>query len=261
MRRFYLPPAQCQSSRLALTGGEAHHAAEVLRLKPGESAAVLDGAGGEFTCRVHSAERKKILLDVESVAREPAPACRVTLAQAIPKGQIFEDIVRKATELGVTRVLPLLSERVAVRLEGRAAERKREKWRQTAVEAIKQCGQRWLPEIAPPVTPAAWLARGEQFDLTLLGCLRADRRHAREYFAAFERQWQRRPASICVWIGPEGDFTPAEVESIRKAAGLPITLGPLVLRSETAAIFALSIINYELQAPVAAARPASTCLL
>jgi 16S rRNA (uracil1498-N3)-methyltransferase len=248
MRRFFLPPAQCHAERLELTGGEAHHAADVLRVKPGETAAILDGAGGEFLCRIHSVARKKIILDVESRARDPAPACRITLVQAIPKGQIFEAIVQKATELGVGRVVPLLSERVAVRLDGRAAEQKREKWRQTAVEAIKQCGQRWLPEIALPVRPPAWLAQGEKFDLDLLGSLQEDRRHAREYFVAFERRRERRPASVCLWIGPEGDFSPAEVEAIRKAGALPITLGPLVLRSETAAIFALSIINYELQA-------------
>jgi 16S rRNA (uracil1498-N3)-methyltransferase len=220
-----------------------------LRLQPGERAAVLDGAGAERLCRVRAVERKKILLDVELVLRAPAPHCRVTLVQAIPKGQIFEAIVQKATELGVWRVAPLLSERVAVRLQGRAAEQKREKWQQTAVEAIKQCGQRWLPRIDLPVTLPAWLAGGEEFDLTLLGSLQEDRRHAREYFAAFERRRRRRPASVCLWIGPEGDFAPAEVEAIRKAGALPITLGPLVLRSETAAIFALSIINYELQAP------------
>jgi 16S rRNA (uracil1498-N3)-methyltransferase len=251
MRRFYLPPALCQSGCLALTGGEAHHAAGVLRVKPGEPVAVLDGVGGEYTCRVASVESKKILLDVESVARAPAPACRVTLVQAVPKGQIFEAIVQKATELGAARVVPLLSERVAVRLEGRDAGHKHEKWQHTAVEAIKQCGQRWLPEVPAPMTLPQWLARGESFDLPLFGSLREDRRHARQYFAAFEREHQRRPATLCVWIGPEGDFSPAEVESIRQTGALPITLGPLILRSETAAVFALSIVNYELQAPLA----------
>ncbi|MGO8701242.1 MAG: RsmE family RNA methyltransferase [Limisphaerales bacterium] len=250
MHRFYLPPAQCQSSRLALVGGEAHHAAGVLRVKPGEMVAVLDGIGGEYTCRVASVASKQILLDVENVARDPAPACRVTLVQAVPKGQIFEAIVQKATELGVARVVPLLSERVAVRLDDRAAGHKHEKWQHTAVEAIKQCGQRWLPEVPEPMTLPQWLSRGDQFDLTLLGSLQDDRQHARQYFSAFERKHQRRPATLCVWIGPEGDFSPAEVESIRNTGALPITLGPLILRSETAAIFALSIINYELQAPL-----------
>ena len=250
MRRFYLPPAQCQSGSLALTGSEAHHAAGVLRVKPGETVAVLDGIGGEYTCRVNSVASKKILLDVESVARDPAPACCVTLVQAVPKGGIFEAIVQKATELGVARVVPLLSERVAVRLEGSAAAHKHEKWQHTAVEAIKQCGQRWLPEVTAPLTLPQWLARRESFDLPLFGSLQEDRRHARQFFAAFERAHQRRPASVCVWIGPEGDFSPAEVESIRQTGALPITLGPLILRSETAATFALSIINYELQAPL-----------
>src|SRR5271157_2703868 len=152
MRRFYLPPEQCQSDRLALAGGEAHHAADVLRLRPGEPVAVLDGAGGEFICRVGAVERKIIRLELESFVLEPATACRITLVQAIPKGHIFDAIVQKATELGVWRMVPLLSERVATHLEGGAAEHKRDKWQQTAVEAIKQYGQRWLPRVEAPVT-------------------------------------------------------------------------------------------------------------
>lgn len=250
MRRFYLPPAQCQPGRLALENGEAHHAARVLRVREGESVSVLDGAGAEYSCRVASVASKNIVLDVENILRDPPQACRVTLVQAVPKGQIFEAIVQKATELGVGRVVPLLSERVAIRLEGAAARHKQEKWRQTAVEAIKQSGQRWLPEIAPPVTLPEWLANGEKFDLSFFGSLQEDCRHARGYFTAFEREHGRRPASLCVWIGPEGDFAPAEIAAIRNSGALPITLGPLVLRSETAAVFALSIINYELQTPI-----------
>jgi 16S rRNA (uracil1498-N3)-methyltransferase len=98
------------------------------------------------------------------------------------------------------------------------------------------------------MTLPAWLARGQQFDLTLVASLQEDRRHLRAYLPA----GARRPQTICVWIGPEGDFAPEEMEAIRGAGALPITLGPLVLRSETAALCALSIINHELSAPLAA---------
>jgi 16S rRNA (uracil1498-N3)-methyltransferase len=243
MHRFHLPPQECRADLAALTGSQAHHAAEVLRLKPGESVMVLDGAGGELLCRVGIVTRKKVELEVQRRTSEPPPSCRITLAQAIPKGKLLEAIIQKATELGVSRVVPLLSERVATRLDGEAAEHKAEKWQQTAVEAIKQCGQRWLPQVEPPLSLPAWLARGENFDLTIVGSLQDDRRPLRAWFPDAARP----PRTVCVWIGPEGDFSPTEMEAIKGAGARPVTLGPLILRCETAAVCALSIINYELR--------------
>jgi 16S rRNA (uracil1498-N3)-methyltransferase len=249
MRRFYMPPNECQSDLLTLTGGEARHAAEVLRLRPGEEAAILDGEGREFFCRVEKVERKLVRLKIVQTSVSPAPACRVTLAQAVPKGKILESIIQKATELGVWRIVPLLSERVTTHLEGESVERKAEKWRQTAVEAIKQCGQRWLPRVEPPIPLPSLLARAEMFDLALVGSLQNGASHPREYFLSFERERHRRPASVVAWIGPEGDFSPGEVAAIEKSGARPMTLGPLILRSETAALYTLSIINYELGCP------------
>jgi 16S rRNA (uracil1498-N3)-methyltransferase len=243
MHRFYLPPQVCLSDSAVLTGPQAHHAADVLRLKAGESVIVLDGAGGELLCRVGAVTRKKVALEVQRRVSEPPPSCRVTLAQAIPRGKLLEAIIQKATELGVWRVVPLLSERVATRLDGESAEHKAAKWQQIAVEAIKQCGQPWLPRIEPPLALSAWLARGEKFDLTLVGSLQDDRRPLRAWFPAAGR----RPETVCVWIGPEGDFSPAEMEAIKAAGARPLTLGPLILRCETAAVCALSILNYELR--------------
>jgi 16S rRNA (uracil1498-N3)-methyltransferase len=157
---------------------------------------------------------------------------------------MLEAIIQKATELGVWRIVPLLSQRVTTHLEGDSIDHKAEKWRQTAVEAIKQCGQRWLPQVDPPTTLPRLLARRDKFDLTLVASLQEDRRHLRAYLPAAAL----RPQTICLWIGPEGDFAPEEMEAIKGAGALPITLGPLILRSETAALCALSIINYELSA-------------
>jgi 16S rRNA (uracil1498-N3)-methyltransferase len=251
MRRFYLPPGEIAPDVITLEGGEARHAGEVLRIRPGEEAAVLDGEGREYQCRVQKVERKKIELQVVQTNTSPAPACRITLVQAIPKGKIFESIIQKATELGVFRIIPLLSERVATRLEDESAERKADKWRQIAVEAIKQCGQRWLPKVEPPMTLPALLAQGEQFDLAVVGSLQSGARHPREYFSDYTRKNSRHPVSVVAWIGPEGDFTPEEIAAIEKPGARPITLGPLILRSETAAVYTLSIINYELSSRIA----------
>src|SRR6185312_14453254 len=133
MRRFYLSPSECQTDPLALTGGEARHAAEVLRIRTGDEAAILDGEGRELICRVEKVDRKSVQLKIVQTNVSPAPACAITLIQAIPKGKIFESIIQKATELGVSRIVPLLSERVTTHLEGESLERKTERWRQTAI--------------------------------------------------------------------------------------------------------------------------------
>jgi 16S rRNA (uracil1498-N3)-methyltransferase len=248
MRRFYLPSPECRTDRPILTGGEAHHAADVLRVKTGDLVSVLDGAGSELICRVETVSRKNVQLEVQRRSARPPPPCQITLVQAIPKGKLLEAIVQKATELGVARIVPLLSERVVTHLEGGSIEHKAEKWRQTAVEAIKQCGQRWLPQVDAPVTLPALLAAGEKHGLALVASLQEDSRHLRAFFPAEAR----RPETLRVWIGPEGDFAPEEMEAIKATGACPITLGPLVLRSETAALCALSIINYELSAPATA---------
>jgi 16S rRNA (uracil1498-N3)-methyltransferase len=250
MRRFYLSPDQCQSDSLTLAGAEARHAAEVLRIRPGDEAAILDGQGREFSCRAEKVDRKKIQFAIVNTSVSPEPVCAITLVQAIPKGKILESIIQKATELGVWRIIPLLSERVTSHLDGESAERKAERWRQTAVEAIKQCGQRWLPTVELPVTLASLLARGAQHDLALVGSLHPGARHPRGYFLGYQREHRRQPASVVAWIGPEGDFSPGELAAIEKSGALPISLGPLILRSETAALYTLSIINYELASPI-----------
>ena len=153
MHRFYLPPEQCQEPTLFLTGREAHHARHVLRIRRGERVTVLDGAGQEFLCEVQEYDRDKVRLAVVEKRFHPAPPCQVTLLQAVPKGKIIEAIIQKATELGASRIVPLLSERVVAQLDDAEAARKAAKWQLVAIEAIKQCGSAWLPRVEPPLTP------------------------------------------------------------------------------------------------------------
>ena len=247
MHRFYLPPAQAQGQHLHLSERDAHHAIHVLRLRPGERVVVLDGAGHELLCEAQKPDREQLALTVAQRNVIPPLPCQITLLQAIPKGKIIESIIQKATELGAHRIVPVLSDRVTTQLEEENAASKLEKWRVIAIESIKQCGSAWLPQIETPITPKVFLTRGEQYELPLIASLQNDRRHPREYFQTFYGEKKRLPRSVCVWVGPEGDFTPAEMNAIKSAGALPITLGPLVLRSETAAIYCLSVLNYELQ--------------
>jgi 16S rRNA (uracil1498-N3)-methyltransferase len=243
MHRFYLPPDQCQSNRLVLTGSEAHHALHVLRLKRGDPVVVLDGAGTEYHGEIAGSGRDDVQLSVtrkHSVAPLPAP---ITLLQAVPRGKIIEDIIQKATELGVARVVPLLTERVATRLDGAGAAQKADKWQAVAIEAIKQCGAVWLPKVEAPIALPAFLTRKESFDLALVASLQPGSRHPGECLARYRPS--EPPRSVCVWIGPEGDFTPEEIRAIEASGAFAITLGRQVLRTGTAAIYCLSILNYE----------------
>ena len=247
MHRFHLPPANCRENMLRLDGREAHHALHVLRIHRGENVTVLDGAGTEFFCDVESATKNSLVLAVKEKKFTPAPPCPLTLLVAIPKGKLIESIIQKAVELGAHRIVPLLTERVVTQLDNDGAEAKREKWQSVAIESIKQCGTPWLPKVEAPQTIAEFLARGEKIELSLVGSLQTERRHPREWILEFQKQHERLPHSAGAWIGPEGDFTLDELKIIEAGGAKPVTLGKLTLRVETAAIYCLSFLNYELQ--------------
>ncbi len=246
MHRFYLPPESCRGDLLRLEGREAHHALQVLRLKRGERITVLDGAGGEFLCDVSEATKNFLTMTVKEKKSAPPPDCAITLLVGIPKGKIIESIIQKSVELGAQKIVPLLTARTVTQLDGGDAEDKREKWQQVAIEAIKQCGAPWLPKVERPQTIAEFLAGGEKVGLSLVGSLQTERKHPREWISEFQMLHGHPPKSAAVWIGPEGDFTPEELRAIEESGAKAMTLGRLTLRVETAAIYCLSFLNYEL---------------
>lgn len=251
LHRFYLPPEKSRDDILRLDGQEARHALRVLRLEPGNEAIVLDGAGVELFCEVENTSRDTLSLRVKKRNFANPPPCTITLFVGIPRGKIIESIIQKAVELGARRIAPLLTERVITRLDEESAAHKREHWQQAAIEAMKQCGTAWLPEIETPAAIENFLAPKEKPELQLVGSLQKERRHPREVFREYEKNNGRLPRSAAVWIGPEGDFTTDELKAIQDSGAQPISLGSLVLRVETAAIYCLSILNYELNSTAA----------
>jgi 16S rRNA (uracil1498-N3)-methyltransferase len=248
VHRFHLPPELCRAAEFSLSESDAHHATKVLRLCEGDPVTVLDGIGGILDGTIRSAGKREVVVGVHRRTQAPEPAFRLHLIQAIPKAKLMESIIQKATELGVARIVPLLADRVVTHLDGDGAEAKAAKWQQVAIEAIKQCGQPWLPKVEPPMTPTEWLNRNEAAELSLVAALRPRSHRPGEFFEAFAQQHGRRPRTVSVWVGPEGDFSPAELDAAEAAGAKPITLGPLVLRVETASIYCLSVINHEMQA-------------
>ena len=245
--RFFIPPAEWIPEALALTGDEARHCRDVLRCREGDRIVVFNGAGVEAEARIAAFPGKReARLDPVSITRsDPLPTALV-LGQAVPKGKNMDLIVQKATELGVSRIVPLLSERTVVQFNEQEAEKKREKWERVAIEACKQCGQNWLPEILAPMAVGRYLSAAgpvNERELRLMAALFGNARPLKTVLDGLPRS----PESATILIGPEGDFTPAELSLAVNAGYQPLSLGPIILRSETAAIYAVSILSYELR--------------
>jgi 16S rRNA (uracil1498-N3)-methyltransferase len=244
--RVYVLPAARDPQEIVLSPEESHHLVAVNRAPAGATVVAFDGRGSEWICELQSADKRAARLQVRFAQKAPPLPWRITLGQALPLGAAMEAIVRKATEIGVARIVPLESERTQVRLQGERSDRKVGKWHTAAVEAAKQCGNPWLPDIGPVTGAAAFMAAAQGFDLKLIASLQPGARGLKQVLAQFRGAQQRAPAEVLWLIGPEGDFTPAEMAQSRTNGFEPISLGPLVLRCETAAVYALSILSYEL---------------
>jgi 16S rRNA (uracil1498-N3)-methyltransferase len=246
MHRFYIAPEAWHPDALVLTGSEAHHCATVLRLAAADKVVLFDGRGSEITAEIVASNTAEVRLRKLHDARTPPLRCRITLGQAIPKGKNMDLIVQKAVEIGAAEIAPILSDRTVVRLDEESAASKQTKWQTVAIEAAKQCGQNWLPQVRTPQTLAQFFQNHRGFDLQLIGSLQSDAVHLKKILAQFSTEHGDRPANVLMLVGPEGDFTPAELSLARSQGCRPITLGPIVLRVETASIYCLSILSYEL---------------
>jgi 16S rRNA (uracil1498-N3)-methyltransferase len=246
MHRFYLPPTDFIQDRPRLSAEETHHACQVLRLPEGGKVVVFDGAGNEARARLGEIVNHRAELFLEQRVATPPLPCQLTLIQAVPKGKNMDLIVQKAVELGARRIIPLLSERTVVQIEGDEARRKQEKWQAVVLEACKQCGQNFLPTVALPVTPKEYFQRPEPHEWNLIASLQPDSHHIKASLALAAETLGHAPRTLSVMVGPEGDFTPAESALARSHGFHPITLGPIILRTETAALYCLSVLAHEL---------------
>ena len=247
--RAHCLPAATEPAEITLSPEESHHLVAVNRARPGDTVVAFDGRGTEWICELTGDRKHAAVLKVRFRQKARPLPYAITLGQALPKGPSMDAIVRKATEIGVARIVPLESERTQVHLDGERSERKIDKWQTAALEAAKQCGNPFLPEIAPVQKAAAFMESAHGYDLKLIASLQPGARSLKHVLAAFSAAQGRPPRTVLWLVGPEGDFTPAEM-SLSKSAGFePITLGPLVLRCETAATYALSVLSYELQNP------------
>jgi len=220
-----------------LEGTAANHIARVLRLRAGDPLILFDDAGGEYAARVVSLSRHGVRVSVGEylpVSRESP--LQVTLAQGISRGERMDVVVQKATELGVRRIVPLLTERTVVRLNATQAANRLRHWRAIAVAACEQCGRNRLPEITAPMSLQAFLVSDLPDGLRLL--LQPD--------AGLRVGNLRASAAATLLIGPEGGLSDAERTAAQAAQFQGLSLGPRILRTETAALTALAVIQQRL---------------
>ena len=243
MHRFFIAPEHWNLDALALDESETHHAVDVLRMSAGDKAVVFNGRGAEATVEITAIARKSVTLRKIVSGKSTPIGCEITLAQAVPKGKNMDLIVQKAVELGAAAITPLISERTVIHVEEDDASRKQQKWQAVAIEAAKQCGQNWLPKVEAPRSLKDFFSRAPKYDLMLIASLQPDALHLKKLL---EEYGGKKPKTVLILVGPEGDFTPAEIGLAKSHGCRPITLGPIVLRTETAAIYCLSILGYEL---------------
>ncbi|MDX2029770.1 MAG: 16S rRNA (uracil(1498)-N(3))-methyltransferase [Blastocatellia bacterium] len=239
--RFHATPSHIDAATIHLDADEAHHLARALRLGPGDRVFVFDGLGHEWECEVAQAGKRdaelRILHRLENIVEAPLA---ITLAQALVKGDKFDWIVQKTTELGVARIVPLVTDHSDVRLnKGRGEERveqKLQRWRRIALEAVKQCGRRHLVEIAEPVDFAAFCeAETASWILSERGG-----RSLRDAADAPPLHADR----ITLCIGSEGGWSDAELTAAESHGLTPVSLGPRILRTETAAVAAVALAQH-----------------
>lgn len=243
--RAHCPHAAATATELTLAEAESHHLVTVHRARANDPVTAFDGRGREWTCTVATPDRRAAVLRVAATRLAAPLPCALTLAQAIPKGGAMEDIVRQATELGAAAVIPVLTARTEVHLDGERAGRKSEKWLQTAIEAAKQCGNPFVPAVPPPIALANLIPAPPAAELRLIASLHSGARPLRTALADFRAAHGRPPQSVLWLVGPEGDFAPEEMAAATAVGFVPVTLGPLVLRCVTAATCALGILRHE----------------
>jgi 16S rRNA (uracil1498-N3)-methyltransferase len=246
--RVFCTPPSPEPTQITLSPEESHHLVIVNRARAGAPVVAFDGQGTEWQTTLTGDRKNAAVLTVQTRRQIPRLPYAITLGQALPKGAAMDAIVRKATEIGVARIVPLESERTQVHLSGDRSDRKADKWKVAALEAAKQCGNPFLPEVLAPQNAIAFMRQSDAFDLKLIASLQPGATSLKPVLTAFQAQHGGEMPKRVLWlIGPEGDFSPSEMALSRELGFAPITLGPLVLRSETAAVYAVSILSYELQ--------------
>ena len=221
------------NASIELEPGPSQHLSRVLRMKPGDGIILFDGTGGQYPATINELGRKSVVAtsaDFDPVERESGLCLHLGIA--ISRGERMDWVVQKATELGVGAITPLRTERTEFRLRGERAEKKLRHWQQVATSACEQCGRNRLPRIQPVQDLAQWIST-----------VQADIRLVLHHRAGTAQSGATSPSSIALLVGPEGGLSPAEITAAEQAQFSSMQLGPRILRTETAPLAAIAILQ------------------
>ncbi len=254
MSRFFVTgdAVDILNGRITITGEDVKHIRNVLRSVPGDKLEISDGTGTDFNTAIELIEKDTVVVKImDSTPNRTEPPIDITLFQGIPKADKMDYIIQKCIELGVKRIVPVMTARTVVRFDNaRDAAAKAARWQRISSEAAKQCDRGIIPVVEEPVRFAEALKMAEGSKLKLIpyeeeteGSLRFQLEKVKtgNNSASLQQRMQ-----IAVFIGPEGGFTPEEVSKAVENGFKSVTLGPRILRTETAGIAVVSIIGYEL---------------
>lgn len=241
MNRFYYPSPVILGDIIVITDKDkAHHIKRVLCLRLKEEVVLFDKQGIEYHCVIQGLDKEVTLRVIKRKLPDKGnPGIKLTLACAIPKKGKFDDIIDKLTQLGVDRIIPLISKRVLVKLDRKKQEERLNRWKRIAESASQQSQRNNIPLVGPIKKFDELLAISQDFDLKLIPTLGGARKPLQEVLA-------QNSSNILVLIGPEGDFSEEEVIAAKGSGFIPVSLGELVLRVDTAAISAAAIIRNKL---------------
>jgi 16S rRNA (uracil1498-N3)-methyltransferase len=239
LSRFHLPTEAWQPECLTLFGDEAAHCSRVLRRDVGEQIEIFDGLGRVAKTTITAITKSSVTTRIDSQHQHEARTHQIHLLPAMIKAEAFEWLLEKAAELGAATVRPLITTRTIVHLSGDNLDKKILKWRRHMVESAKQCHTPWIPLLAKPRSIAETLASLPVDSTRIIPALSEHSRRLHELPLAQTK-------SVFILIGPEGDFTPEEEALAQQHGFQPVTLGPLILRAETAAIASLAMVSHEL---------------
>lgn len=242
-RRFLIDPCQISGGEVVLDGPTARQISKVLRLKPEDAITLLDGCGHSYHATIRTISSDRVIADIaEGQLDVNEPRLRLVLASCLPKSDRIEFIIQKCTELGISEMVLVQSERTVTRVEKDSQPRKLERWRRIACEAAEQCGRSRVPCLTGVLSYSELLAMVPQFPLSIIAWEEESGLGIREAL----RQKQD-AESVLLIIGPEGGFTEKEVEAAKSAGALCVSLGRRVLRTDTAAIAACATVMCELE--------------
>lgn len=244
LTRVYVEAPLAPGEKINVGGAAANHIARVLRLRTGDALTLFNGSGAEYGASIEEFRKDSVLVtvtDERQVERESP--LMLTLAQGISRGERMDWILQKATELGVSRIVPVFTERSVVRLDAKQAQRKLQHWRGIAIAACEQCGRNRVPDLTLPVDIHEFLAGARESQAgTAAPPMHLLLSPTAELGIG---DFAHTATSVTVLIGPEGGLTEVEQESAIRAGFTPVRMGPRILRTETAAIAALTVLQQE----------------